>query len=299
MRLRVHRTLVAGRGYGPLGLAAVPAVVASVLLAGCGGSATRESADRPPDRPAPALAVPSPSPPTGEASAPSSAPLSAPPRGTPVSAQRFVGLISSSLDRSSTARVGLDITTPEVALAGHGAVDYRDADPRVRLWMVVPALGREAIEARLVGGVLYVTMPAADPSGTFFRVDLTDPDNPLGGISRLGTFDPRACLQALGTGVREVRLVGTEELGGQRLRHYWVRADGDALARMLGAPASTTTGLPALFDFEVWLGPASRVRRVTAALGAAGSLEIELTRWGAPVRITAPPPSDVQEMPRG
>ena len=280
---------------------------AAVLLAsvtGC-GIGEPESAD-PGSRGSPTASPAAASPTAARPTASEPAQSASPPAGRPVEAAGFVQTISRSLDRSTTARLELEVTTPEVSATGRGAVDYTGSSPAVQLWMQVPMLGEGTIETRLLDGVLYVAMPMLEPDGTFFRVDLSDPDNPLGGGGSagggVGALDPRAALRALGAGVREVRLVGRERVGHDSTRHYWIGADGASLQGLLGSDQPGASGPRApgeVVAFHVWLDRADRVRRLATDLGGAGSVEMRLSDWGRPVTITAPPASQVEEMPQG
>lgn len=268
--------------------AATPLLVLGLALAGCS----------PQSEPASVRSDASPSP---RPAATQRAHALVAPDGEQVPAPGFVRTVSRSLNRTTTARIALDLLSPGVTLSGHGAVDYTGSSPSVRIFATVPALGAGTIEARLVDRVFYVTMPMIDDSGTFYRVDLTQPatglEEGLGGTHGMGALDPREALHAFGSGVRHVVRVGSEMIGGVRTERYWVSADGTALRTLLGQDPGAQ--VPDRFSFDVWLDDEQRVRRVAADLGRQGSLEMRLSRWGSPVSITAPPPSRVQEMPRG
>ena len=50
-------------------------------------------------------------------------------------------------------------------------------------------------------------------------------------------------------------------------------------------------------DYDAWFDADGLLRKVTTSMGKLGTTSVTYDDWGSPVSITAPPASDVMEMP--
>jgi hypothetical protein len=268
--------------------------VAPLLLVGlvaCGSGDDTSSAD--------ASSTPSESPSTSgtAASTPTESSSGDSTAGQEIDPQEFVDRISSTFSKATTAQISMNVTTTGLAMAATGQVDYTGDTPAMALKMTAPSLGEGTIDMRLIDRVMYMSMPMLDPSGKFFKIDLSDPKNPLGAsVGDLGTFDPQSTLEMFSKGVKSVKLMGDETIDGDATTHYQVTTVTKYLASELGG-ATTGTDLPDEFTYDIWLDSNDRLRKMTADVGKQTSIEMEMTNWGEPVDIKVPPASQVQEMP--
>jgi len=224
-----------------------------------------------------------------------SADESEPAAGETIDPQDFADRISSSFDDSTTAKLAMKVSSSGLAMSATGEVDYTGKSPAMALKIMAPTLGEGTIDMRLVDQVMYMSMPMISSSGKFFKVDLNDPKNPLGdSLGDFTSFDPRSTMETFSKGVKSVRVVGTESLDGVDATHYQVTTSTKDLGKTLGG---NTAGLPKQLTYDIWLDGEDRLRKMTADLGKQASVEMEMTDFGADVKISAPPASQVTEMP--
>lgn len=194
--------------------------------------------------------------------------------------------------RSAHLRMSMTGTSP---ISATGDVRYAGAGSAMRLTMAIPSLGTKAAEVRLLDGVMYVAAPPMTPTGKFVKIDTTDPNSPYAGsFGQLPSqLDPNTNLKVFRRGLRHVRYVGPETVDGQRLRHYVFRVDlTRALARAANGGQTAAPGKPKVVSYQVWLDRDSLMRRLR--LHASGTtMTMQMSRWGEPVTVTAPPAADL------
>jgi len=271
------------------------AVVTPLLLAGlvgCGSDEDSPSADSSPTSSSSPTAA-------TDTSAPETTAGSEPTVGEKVDPQEFAALISAGLDAATTAEITMSVTSTELSMSATGHVDYSGDFPAMALSMTAPALGDGVIDMRLVDRVMYMSVPMVDTNKTFYRIDLSDPDNPLAdSLGTLTSFDPKSTMEMFTKGLKSVTFIGDETVRGDQTAHYRVTTSTESLEDSLGG---TTTGadLPDVVSYDVWLDADNRMRKMKAEVGKQSTLEMEMFNWGEPVSIEAPPDSQVQDLPTG
>jgi len=161
----------------------------------------------------------------------------------------------------------------------------------------LPGMG--TLEARLVGGVVYINGAqlglGALGGKPWVKVDLTDTSNPLGETlakitDNLGPGQLAETLKGLST----LRTVGAETVDGVATTHYKVSIDTSKLGTTLGLDPSQLGGaaLPKTVAYDVWLDEGSRPVKLAMATSMFG-MELHFSKWGEPVHVAAPPASQV------
>lgn len=200
---------------------------------------------------------------------------------------------------------------------GSGAADY----DRNIAWLHLTVSGAgtsgapgQAIELRIVDGVLYERPPAGSIPGAkpWIKADLSGASGTQGaGASPASlTGNPAETLQYLKGASDDVTRVGEATIRGTTTEHYRLTVDLQRAAGRIPEPkrarflqalkAFGSTTLP----IDVWVDDQGRVRRMSFSaqmqLGAQGSARIEETLdlfdFGVPVAVTAPPPSEVTDI---
>ncbi len=217
--------------------------------------------------------------------------------GGTIDPKQFAADLAAGFDASTTATTDIKVTSAGTAMSATGAVDYTGDSPSMAMKMSMPSLGSGQIDMRLIGSVMYISMPMLDSSGKFFKIDLNDPSNPLGdSVGDLSSFDPQSTLKLFSKNVSKVVLVGPDTVDGTQTEHYRVTASGKGLADSLGGATGGAT-LPKSLTYDIWLDGDKRMRKMTADLGKSSSMEMQMSGWGDPVEISAPPASQVQKLP--
>ncbi|CUR55688.1 exported hypothetical protein [metagenome] len=212
-----------------------------------------------------------------------------------IDADDFADKMANSFDNTTTAQVAMQLSSSGLDMSATGAVDYTGDTPSMALRMTAPTLGAGTIDMRLIDQVMYMSMPMIDPSGKFFKIDLTDKNNPMGeSLGDMSSFDPQSTIENFSKGVKSVKIVGEESIDGEDTTHYKVTTLTKAISSQLGGK---TAGMPKTFVYDVWLDGDDRMRKMVAAVDKQTSVEMTMTDFGSPVSIKAPPSSEVQDMP--
>lgn len=197
---------------------------------------------------------------------------------------------------------------PDRSIAAEGDLVLRGKQHDMALTVKGGPLGAGTAEVRAVGSVLYVSVPGMTPEGKFLEIRRGDEASPFGGM--MGApheADPQKMMAAFETALEKVRYVGEESVQGQELGHYRLTLDPREVAKshempsgagMSGLAGTPRTGkLPREVTVDVWLDEDALVHRVELDLPRRGSLAVELSEWGEPVTVEAPPQKDILSGP--
>lgn len=216
-----------------------------------------------------------------------------------LSSSSFVTAVSDATSQAQSVHVegtitaqGQHVSVVADQAAGDGTVSGVHGTIRA----TVPGMG--AIEARVVGGVLYLQagqLGIAQAGKPWVKVDLTDTSNPIGKmLSQLsGSLGPDQFAQTL-KGLSSLRKLGTETVDGVATTHYQVTIDTARLTTVLGFHPGQlgSAGLPKTLSYQVWLDSSSRPVEVSMSTPTFG-VELHFSRWGEAVHVVAPPASQV------
>lgn len=266
----------------PLAAAAVTALLLG--LTACGGEEPESAADEPSA--------------SGSESSSASEPASdLLEEGEVVDNAAFVDQMMAGLEASTTASMSMNMDFGGGSLNAEGMVDYTTDPVSMSMSMTQEALGDDAIELRLVDGVMYMNMGSMS-NDKFVSFDLSDPDNLPPGMESLGDqMDPLAAFKEFEPALTKVTFVGTEDVDGEDLHHYALLMDTSKLASLKELPAEADP--PSEVAYDLWFDDEMRVRQMNMTMDMATpvSVEAKLFAWGEPVEIEAPPADEVAEQP--
>lgn len=216
--------------------------------------------------------------------------------GEVVDTASFAQQLTDSFGSLTSAHVSMKLDVGTQTITAAGDVDYSNDSPAMALTMNMPTSANGAMRLLLVDKAMYISVPGAGKKGTFYKIDLNDPNSPFGGsLGELSTFDPKKTFDLLSSGLKKVVKVGEEQVGDDATTHYLITIDTSAMAKSL--PRASQGSLPKTMDYDLWLDADNRMRKMTADLPGAGQMAMELTGWGEPVHITAPPAGKVTRLP--
>jgi hypothetical protein len=169
--------------------------------------------------------------------------------------------------------------------------------------------GSGKVRARLVGGVLYLSLNALDPGASASTPELEgkkwlklDPAL-FGGEGQIGQSDPSGSLNALRGAASDVEKIGTEKIRGTRTTHYRVTIDVEqAVANAPeGEQEQVRSSIAALgsgtMPADVWIDSKGRLRKMRLRVGGSatrgGSVGFEYFDLGARVNVEQPPADEV------
>lgn len=250
--------------------------------------------------PATTSAVPtsadSPAGPTGEATPTAPVATTAPsvPAGPTGSAVTVLKNSGAALKAAGSARTTISYS---VSVGGHtqqvsgsGVQDFRTDDAQ----LVLKTMG-QSLETRVIGGTTYTRLPAAAAPGgkTWLKAG--------GAGSASGLTDPTQAFQVLGASLGSAKNLGSAKVDGVATTHFSTIVDlsGAASGNSALAPVKKlgVTKVP----LQIWVDQQGRPRRITESFSGksadTGTVALKLTLgysdFGVPVKVTAPPASQV------
>lgn len=216
----------------------------------------------------------------------SSAAAAPPPAGP--EEQAFLRAMADGIGKRGSAVVEVR-STGMLRSTARGVVAYDEDGSRLRMTSRVPSMGDEPIRLVVTGDTTFVSAPGITPPDKYVALATDDPQAQqwTGGGSSLG---PQESLAAFRQGLRDVRVVGEETVGGTATTRY--RLEVDAAAALEAQGRTPPPAMPESATYDAWLDVAGRVRRLTTQV-AGSRVVVEFRRWGRPVRVEAPQPSEV------
>lgn len=213
--------------------------------------------------------------------------------GEEISAEELSALMIAAFEKATTADLVMSMTAGGQDIDVTGQADYT-SDP-VSMRMEMSGMGGTGdMEIIVVDNAMY--MKLAVMSDKFLKLDLDDPDNPVGG-SFTGQLDPRAQAEVMEEGLQTATYVGQEEVEGETLDHYTAVVDSTAMLEQMEGAADVAGQLPETITYELWLTDEGLFRQMEIDMGAvAGEMRMRFVDWGTDVDIEAPPASEVTDM---
>jgi hypothetical protein len=214
----------------------------------------------------------------------------------------FVDRVRAGLGDSGTVHVQVTATGATAASAA-GDVSYGPDGPEVRITASAPMLGQGKATFIVVGQAAFVSVPGFTEPGKYLKIDKHSLGSmgPMAGHPDLSPEDMFAAVRAAIVGVDDL---GSADVAGTPTTHYRLQLDpakamkslGDQLRGMPMSPDQL--GKIGKVDVDFWLDGSDRIRRVQTELQGT-TVDVELSAWGEPVAIQAPPAADVVQAPPG
>ncbi len=200
----------------------------------------------------------------------------------------------AAMAEQETGRFTMTTTGGGADVEAEGVMSLRSGGQDMAMTMSGATLGVQSMEMRMVDGVVYLSMPPMTPKGKFFEIDPGDAGSPFSGMTDQMRVDPRESLKAFESGLREVEYLGEEPVDGESLERYRLTVDFAAAAKAQGLPR--TQGAPETVAYDVWLDDDALLRRMQLEMMQV-SMVMEMSGWGEPVRIQAPPRRQIVQAP--
>ncbi len=214
-------------------------------------------------------------------------------------------------DRTADLGISMSIHTStgaSISATGSGAVDFTtDAGQMNVTYAGASQMSGEQLSELFVGRSFYLSTPGISTiaPGKFWVSET------LAGASSMtpGSSNPASMLQLLGHEGASVRPAGSTAIGGTAVRAYDVEISPASIARRIasaGLPSSVLQEVKTMFGSSgvhvtVYVSDATNlIRRITTSMAMSfggvditGAVTEDLTNYGVPVSITAPPASQV------
>jgi hypothetical protein len=210
----------------------------------------------------------------------------------------FLNTMKEAAKQITTAKFTMDMDMSGQTVSAQGALDMTGDKPAMQLTMDLSGMGTYT-EMRLVDGIMYIQDPTSS-SGKFLKLDLSDPNSPMAGMGdALTNYDPQSMIDQMSPDAfQKVTDLGQESVGGQSLEHYRIVLDTAAATKMLGNLPSSAS-MPKQIGYDMWLDDQNRMAKFTMTMKKVARVTATYSDYGADEHITAPPASQVTEMPSG
>lgn len=258
-------------------LAASVVISLTVVLGGCGNGA----------QPTDSAAAGTPSAPTTPAASPTAAGAAA----DNLTVASFVPATRKAMANLSVIRMSVRMNTgsqPATTMTGVVKPGGKGA-----MSMVIndPSMGGGQSKLVFVNNLLYMSMPGLTPKGKYVKVDPKDSD-PLALALRdmAGEMNPNSTFAAFQAGLTKVSFVKRETVGKEQMAHYRLTVNARNALKAQGK--AVPKGIPATFDYDVWLDSHNMMRKVMFEAGDVKSLTT-VTPGGDASTIKAPAASDI------
>jgi len=249
-------------------------VAAALSLSACGGSGGK-TAD------------------AATAAAPSaSTPVTSGNAYTPLTKADFASTIADASKSKGSAHMTMTLGT---SVKASGDVDYGGAAPSMKMTMDLSQGGkRMQIQEILVDGVIYMSMPGVTPQGKYLKLDSNTPGmGSYGDV--LKNIDPASMVAQMTKSLNKLEYVGPAAIDGDQTQHYKLVVDAKKAVQGLGLnglPSSAASAIPDAMTYDAYFNADNTLRRITMEV-MDEAMQVDMTNWGAPVRVVAPPKSDV------
>ena len=266
----------------PRRVATAAATALLLALSACGEDSEGPGAEPSSETPADA----------SEESTPST-PSDQPAKGEEVEPSEFVADMKSGLEASTTAQTSMDMDAGGARVEADGEVDYTTEPANMAMTMKNPMMGAQQLDIRLVDGVMYLNMGEMT-KGKFVSYDLSDTANLPPAMQGLqDQMDPLAAFAEFEKALTSVTYEGTEDVEGDELSRYEMVVDPSRMKSLQGVPPQA--GMPEELTYDLWFDEEFRMRRMSTTIEGATpvTMDVELSEWGSPVDIEAPPRAQV------
>lgn len=222
---------------------------------------------------------------------------------------------------SATVELSMNLPTPEgtVEVRGSGQFDFRHRRGNLHMTMMTSTAVTIAVDEIMDGTTLYMKMPLLTsqlPQGKqWLKMDLSSIGKSagvdLGSLMQGNQDDPGQMLSYLEATSDHVQELGTATVGGVQTTHY--RGTVDLRKVVAQAPAGARAGMRKLmqtvtaslgtstYPVDVWIDSSGLVRQISEHLPQVSSsseatFTMRFSKFGAPVRVTAPPASQTVDL---
>jgi hypothetical protein len=218
--------------------------------------------------------------------------------GSDLTKATFMTATSEAASKAKSAHVSMDIGAggQTVTAEADVAVGSSPEDTAMTMTMDMGAAGAGTFEMRIVDQIFYLNFGSMTQD-KFTKVDLTDESNPIakqyGAI--MDQMDPAKQLHDLSEAVVAVEKKGEpEELDGVQAQPYRVVLDSTKIPALAELPGGAAAQIPDRINYTMYIGPDNLPRRFISDM-AGTTMTMDYSKWGEPVDIKAPDPSEVSD----
>jgi len=195
---------------------------------------------------------------------------------------------------SAHVEMTMGVNSQAITASGDMEAGTTATDSSLAMVMDIGSMG--SLEMRLVDEVFYMSFGTMTQN-KFVKLDLTDDSNPI--AKQFGQIadqmDPSRQMELLGEALKSFEKDGEpERIDGVEAQPYVVVVDTAKLPGLEGLTGSQAAQVPDEITYTMFIGPDDLPRRMTFDV-AGVEMTMDYSKWGEPVDIEAPDPSDVSD----
>lgn len=216
--------------------------------------------------------------------------------GSGLTQANFASAVTQAQTKAETAHLEAKIGAGGRSMAMSGDMDMSPRDLAFDLVMTGGGMGGDA-RFILVDQVVYAKMPGLSQGGKYVKVDMTKGKNPASQMFQqmLSQFDPSKTFQGFKAATK-VEEKGTQEIDGNETTQYAVTVDTRKMLKAQGMAEQVPSGqIPKTITYNVWVDGDNHVRKLRMDVQG-NTVDMNLSKWGEPVQISAPPANQVTDM---
>jgi hypothetical protein len=201
----------------------------------------------------------------------------------------YVPLTAANIG-STMAAATKNLHTAHEVSTSNGATTTIDFDTSGLLkYRVTASGGSQSVIG--IGADRYVAGLGTVPAGKWLKV----PSSSTTGALTFADLDPIAMVVRFNKGLKTFTYVGPTKIAGVQVQHYRIAIDQRKYLQATGQGlGSSNLGSSEVLIEDLFLNDDNTLRRVTLALpGGVGTTQVDVTNWGKPTSIVAPPASAV------
>lgn len=203
----------------------------------------------------------------------------------------YVPLTAENLSTQMEAAVQGKHSAHEVATSDGktATIDFDNAGPLK--YRIVAGSGSTAQTMIGIGQDFYVQKG----TGAWLKTNATADGIKLTASS----INPVTMVTGFNKGMQKLTYLGASTIDGAQVRHYQAAIDQAKYLQSLGqGTGSANIGANEPITEDLFLNNDNTLRRVSIVMpGGVGNVQIDVTKWGEPVEISAPPATDVTTTP--
>lgn len=216
--------------------------------------------------------------------------------GSGLTKANFASAVSQAQTKAETAHLEAEMNAQGQKMSMSGDMDMSAKDSAFDLAMRGGGIGGKA-RFILVDQVIYLQMPALSQGNKFVKIDASDRSDPVAKMfnQMLGQLNPSQAFRAF-EATTKLEEKDTAEIDGVETTQYAVTVNTQKALKAQGMAEQVPPGqMPKTIGYNVWVDGKNLVRRLRMDVQGT-NVDMNMSRWGEPVEITAPPAKQTTDM---
>lgn len=216
--------------------------------------------------------------------------------GDKVTAAQMTDIVKKATTSMSTAHMTMDM---DVSSGGQSQQMSAEGDVSMKPLAehMTMSLSGTDVEVILVDKTLYMKGQGMGNGKTWVKLDASQLSKVGGGAMSDALTNPLSLVGELTGAIQGATYAGSQSVSGTNTDHYSVKVDTKKLMSSMGGGSSSAGSLPSTMTEDLWVDGQGRLVESKVDMGSLGTVTVYVSKQGQPVKIQAPPASQVTKMP--